>query len=77
MAKVRTGNGCSKWLQARGFSPVPACGRKVAGVWQEWTSQDGRKALVGYELYSRTGQSSMGSAAQWGYTVSIQEAHAA
>lgn len=71
---VRTGDGCSKWLKERGFAPVPACRRKVAGVWQVWQHQDGRKALVGYELYSRTGQASIGAAARWGYTVEVREA---
>lgn len=69
--KVRTGDGCSKWLKARGFAPVPACGRKIAGVWHQWSHEDGSKALVGYELYSRTGQSSRGAGAQWGYTVEV------
>lgn len=72
--KVRTGDGCSKWLKARGFSAIPKVGYKVAGVWENWQREDGQKARVGYELYTRTGQSSMGAAAQWGYTVTLDEA---
>lgn len=71
---VRTGNGCSKWLRARGFVPNTSVKRKIAGAPLEWRDADGRRALVDYCLYSRTGQSSRGSAAVWGYTVTIFEA---
>lgn len=70
--KIRTGNGVSKWLKDRGFSPLP--GRKVAGATQQWIDANGRKATVGYELYSRTGQSSRGFGAVWGYTVTMEDA---
>ncbi len=68
--KIRTGNGVSKWLKEQGFSPL--AGRKIAGAAQNWVATDGRKALVGYELYSKTSQSSLGAAAVWGYTVTIE-----
>lgn len=37
------------------------------------TAPDGRTARIGMGLLSKTGQSSMGSAAQWGYTVRISD----
>lgn len=72
MTKVRTGEGVSKFLSAKGFSPVVGCPKKIAGVIAEWQNEQGQKALVGYELYTRSGQSSVGSAARWGYTATFR-----
>jgi hypothetical protein len=72
---IKTGGGCSKWLATRGFHPVVGCKAKVAGAVRDWAHADGRTATVGYCLYSRTGQSSMGARAVWGYTVTIEGEH--
>jgi hypothetical protein len=60
----------TKKLTEAGF--VPAVKDKVAGCFRIWTHEDGRKAVVGYGLYTSTGQSSMGTSAQWGYFVTAE-----
>lgn len=55
----------SKTLTAEGF--IASSTRKVAGCPEAWTHTDGRKVRIGYCLFSRTGQSSRGAAADWGY----------
>ena len=61
----------TKKLTEAGFVVAQDCHRKVAGVWEEWVHEDGRRAKIGYALFSRTHQSSIGSAADWGYTVTV------
>ncbi len=67
--QIRLGSGATKPLTAMGFTPIGT--RKIAGAFQTWTHTDGRTAVVGYGLFSKTYQHSTGTAAVWGYTATI------
>lgn len=67
--KFYTAQAAREYLVGLGFEPFRK-GLTCANL----VSSAGRKARLGFCLFSRTAQHSLGTGAVWGYTVTMEEA---